>query len=283
MARPLAGMSVRGLRWALGLFFLALAIPTAVLIQQTYSRLQWEAFHQHQLLAEELAARIDQRFATLVAAEEAHPFTDYTFLTVAGDPAANFLQRSPLSAYPPEPAVPGLLGYFQVDAAGAFSTPLLPAPGTDTTRVGIPAEELAARQTLAARIQRVLGENRLVRRPEREPAMPPARLAEDEAASAPVMAESAPPASSEGAGQALFDSLNRAPELRSKRAAGSLGKLEDLQLAPQLRQSAAQEERKALPEPRLARKEQSALPETLIAGRSAAPAAPSPAESPRPE
>ena len=33
--------------WLL-LFFLALAVPTAVLVRQAYSQLKWEAFHQHQ-------------------------------------------------------------------------------------------------------------------------------------------------------------------------------------------------------------------------------------------
>ena len=36
------------------------------------------------------------------------------------------MQRSPLSAFPVESAVPGVIGYFQVDAAGTLTTPLLP-------------------------------------------------------------------------------------------------------------------------------------------------------------
>src|SRR5688572_28914223 len=109
------------LRLVLLLFLLALAIPTLILIKQAYSQLKWESFHQHRLLAEELAVRIDRRLHELIAAEEARAFTDYAFLVVAGDPAANFLQRSPLSAYPPAEDMPGLVGYFQIDADEAFS------------------------------------------------------------------------------------------------------------------------------------------------------------------
>jgi len=51
------------LRNLLLLFFLALAIPTAVLIGQAYSQLKWEAFHQYRGLAEELTTRIYGRLA----------------------------------------------------------------------------------------------------------------------------------------------------------------------------------------------------------------------------
>ena len=49
------------LRLLLAVFFLALAIPTALLIRQAYSQLKWEAFHQYRGLAEELTNRIDAR------------------------------------------------------------------------------------------------------------------------------------------------------------------------------------------------------------------------------
>ncbi len=87
-------------------FFLALAIPTAVLVQQAYSRLKWEAFHQYRLLAQELAVRVDTRLREMVAAEEAHTYADYTFLIVEGAPGAGFLQRSPLSGFPVSALIP---------------------------------------------------------------------------------------------------------------------------------------------------------------------------------
>ena len=121
-----SGSSKDRLRRLLGLFFIALTIPSAILTWQAYSRLQWESFHQYQLLAEELLGRIDRRMRDMIAREEARAFTDYRFLVVEGAPAANYLQRSPLSGFPVRSDIPGLLGYFQVDADGRFTTPLLP-------------------------------------------------------------------------------------------------------------------------------------------------------------
>jgi len=119
------------LRLLLTVFFLALAIPTALLIRQAYSQLKWEAFHQYRGLAEELTNRIDARLVDMINFADASSFTDYTFLVVTGDPDVNVLQRSPLSTYPVSVDPPGLLGYFQVDTGGAFSSPLLPGEGSD--------------------------------------------------------------------------------------------------------------------------------------------------------
>jgi signal transduction histidine kinase len=152
------------LRLVLLLFLLALGIPTLVLIKQAYSQLKWEAFHQHRLLAEELAVRIDRRLNELITAEEARTFADYTFLVVAGDPAANFLQRSPLSAYPPAAVIPGMVGYFQIDADEVFSTPLLPPSDAQASAYGIDAQQLAERKALRGRIRQILSENRLVQK-----------------------------------------------------------------------------------------------------------------------
>ncbi len=151
------------LRNLLTLFFLALAIPTAVLVWQAYDQLKWEAFHQHRGLAEELTNRIDTRLADLIATADAHSFADYAFLVVTGNPSANFVQRSPLSNYPVTEDLPGVLGYFQVDTDGAFTTPLLPEAGTDPQQLGIDQEEYNNRLTLVQLIQAVLAENRLVR------------------------------------------------------------------------------------------------------------------------
>ena len=85
--------------------------------------MQFESFYQYQSLAAELTARIDRRAAELFAAEDAKSFVDFGFLIV-GD--GNLVQRSPLSSFPVESDLTGLVSYFQVDADGSFSTPLLP-------------------------------------------------------------------------------------------------------------------------------------------------------------
>lgn len=162
------------LRNLLLLFFLALAVPTAVLIGQAYSQLKWEAFHQYRVLAEELTHRIDDRMIDLVNTADARSFTDYTFLVVAGDPSANLVQRSVLSSYPVDGDLPGTLGYFQVGSDGAFSTPILPPAGSAPEELGISNAEFESRSRLAQELQMVLADNRLVK------SKPPARRSQDE-------------------------------------------------------------------------------------------------------
>jgi signal transduction histidine kinase len=156
------------LRRLLGLFFIALTIPSAILTWQAYSRLQWESFHQYQLLAEELLGRIDRRMRDMVTREERRAFTDYRFLVVEGAPVANYLQRSPLSGFPVSSDIPGLLGYFQIDADGRFTTPLLPNdPKVSALAYGITDVELGQRQALRERLLQILSQERLVaERPE---------------------------------------------------------------------------------------------------------------------
>jgi two-component system, OmpR family, phosphate regulon sensor histidine kinase PhoR len=144
-------------------FFFALAVPAGILIAQAYSQLKWQAFRSTQVGAEELAARIDAALRAAVATEDARSFGAYSFLVVAGDAAANFVQRSPLSTFPVESAVPGVLGYFQVDAASRLTTPLLPEAGVTAASYGIAAAEEAARAQRVAELQDLLARNQLVR------------------------------------------------------------------------------------------------------------------------
>jgi signal transduction histidine kinase len=275
-----AGLDRGRLRWLLGLFFLALAVPTAVLVRQAHVQLKWESFHQHRGLAEELAARIDIRIARLIEAEEARSFSDYAFLVVAGDPAANFVQRSPLSDYPVKSAIPGLVGYFQVDAQGIFSTPALPPPKVEPAIYGMSRQELDQRLAWQARIFDILGRNRLVQghkedaaRDRPVPAPAPARLQQNEEAPRKKEAITAEPAGEKGTApaapveqqvpaQAAFDELSKIPgigKLKTKQGvAGTLGRVEDLKLAGSA-ESAAKSP--TAMEKRGGRKERGALPE----------------------
>ncbi len=126
MRRTLNNLNKNRLRLILGIFFIALTLPTITLVYQAYSQMKWETFRQHQILAEELALRIDSQFRRLIQKEEARPFTEYSFLNIAGDVKSNFLQRSSLAEFPVSNDIPGLIGHFQVDDHGDFTTPLLP-------------------------------------------------------------------------------------------------------------------------------------------------------------
>jgi hypothetical protein len=136
----------RRLRLLIALLFVTLAVPTAVVIWQAWGQLKWEAYYQHRGMAEELTARIDAELGERIRVAEARSFGDFSFLVVSGDPAANFLQRSPLAEYPVPQDLPGVIGYFQVDADGSFRTPLLPPAGAAMDKMGIPPEELEQRR-----------------------------------------------------------------------------------------------------------------------------------------
>ncbi len=297
----LAGLHARRLRLWLVLFFLALAVPTTILIYHAYSQLKWEAFHRYRVMAEELSTRIDRRINELVNTEEARAFADYAFLVVAGDPSASFVQRSPLSAYPAASAVPGLIGYFQVDAGGEFSTPLLPEAGVQPSSYGITGRELEQRRSLQQRIHQILAENRLVeirrsRAPNagaaasyvQAPATETAEreqlessLDEDPGARAASLEEAAPE-------QAAFDRLSEEREKKAAQkstVARALGRVEDLKLDPRYQRESRDDLSDSASRPgslprdkRSLRKERSAMPEQRAEASGTAPSAQAPAE-----
>jgi signal transduction histidine kinase len=274
------------LRWWLLWFFFALTIPTVVLVQQSYSRLKWETYHQHQVMADELTTRINGHFLRLINAEEQRPFTDYSFLNLAGVPTANFLQRSPLSKFPVASDIPGVIGYFQVDAAGKLMTPLLPDEIDKAVSLGIAKTELSARRILQDRIQQILGENRLVSKQnvaggkQDESAKSTgagradAGLATAENDINPIVDKvvskknEAPTTSYAIEGQAAFDELRKTAPKKSI-AENKLGRLEDLKLkqsyspAVAEKNSVEKEQTVAAQMQKKMRTEQIALPEAL--------------------
>jgi len=146
-------------RWLL-VFFLALLLPAALLIYQSYSQLKWETFYQYQKMAAELSERIDNRLARLIADEDKRPFTDYAYSTKTGDVSNALVLRSPLSNYPIASDIPGVLGYFQVDDQGQLVTPLVPVDSFNGA--GLSAQELDQRTVVKNQMQQILAANRLV-------------------------------------------------------------------------------------------------------------------------
>lgn len=272
----LAGLTPAHLRRWLLLFFLALLIPSGVLIQQSYSQLKWEAFHLYRVQAEELSARINDRLQRLIGMEEQRGFTDYGFLVVTGEARAGFLQPSVLSRYPVAAPLPGVIGYFQVDDAGRFSTPLLPTPADQARRYGISAQELDQRQALHARLQQILNKNQLVQAgtaasTEKRDKVVPGGAVRRPSVSGLASTSDMPRADSIDQPQAAFDALNRAQskgQLANKAGISQpRSRVEDLRLDRRFEAQLAEEQAQAplekklkLSAPRTARKEQSLLP-----------------------
>ena len=154
------GYDRKRLRWLLGGLCLALVLPTAAVIWQAYDRLQFEAWYQYRNQAEQLARQIDSSLQDRVAAAEARSFADFSFISATT--TSNVLQRSPLSAYPVRQDIPGVLGHFQLDPAGRFSTPLVPTEDGVPEQYGLTSEEFGLREESAAQLRQILTDNALV-------------------------------------------------------------------------------------------------------------------------
>jgi len=163
-------LSKQQLRFFLLVLFLVIATPATVLSVRAYDQLKWESFYRYRMIAEEVAARIDQQWIQYIAKEEQRSFADYRFLIVANGlnsrsaDGESFLQLSPLAQYPVESAIPGLLGYFEVDSEGVFSSPLLPRDINAVERYGLNTQDVVNRQALEQKLWQILSQNRLVQR-----------------------------------------------------------------------------------------------------------------------
>ena len=237
-------MSIPRLKLLLLILFIALALPSAILVYQAYAQLKWEVFYQHQQLARELTLRIQAQFAELMQREENRSFADYEFLNVAGGDGSTFLQRSPLSEFPLKSDIPGLIGYFQVDAQGQLETPILPK--TNASSYGISSSELRQREDKAISLRDILSQNRLVKKADASEELPAALLQPQKigmleqeerviVAESPASFMSAPAESMELSvqGQMAFDQLkNRKRKDSLKLESSSLvARVEDLDLA----------------------------------------------------
>lgn len=264
MHRTLATWNIKQFRLVLLLFFLALVIPTLFLILQAYSQLKWEAFHHYRQQAEELVSRIDRKYHELIQIESVRNFTDYTFLNIARDSRSNVLQRSPLAEFPVKSAIPGTIGYFQIDNFGRFTTPMLPPAGTSAidakNNYGISSDEQILRTKAHSKIYQILSANRLVEKQkiqisEQEPPVDRAdsitpdvaSLSEEQntgiSSNRPLLESQIMSSDSMISSQSAFDDLQTINKYRSNSAPQaypkSIGRVEDLKLKKTYSQKSA--------------------------------------------
>lgn len=210
----------RRLRLSLALLFTALTIPTMVVIWQAYDQLKWESWYQYRGRAEAFVNRVDTSIASRIAMAESRNAGDFAFL-VPGTPTT-IPQRSPLSTLPVRQDLPGVIGYFQVNPDGSFSTPLLPDDGVSAADVGLAPDDVEKRRVLANELHRILAGNRLAE--ERRQA------ADDGRRELAAVRSISPEESGYALEQQAFDRLGDAPVANADPAAESL---EESSLAPQ--------------------------------------------------
>lgn len=154
--------SLSRLRWALVGFVLSLGAPALVLVYYSLSELKWETYHQQRTLAIELTDRINFKIYHWIQVEEQRAYSDYQFLVVSGNPAANYFQPSPLANPASIENLPGTIGFFQVDSDGHFSSPSLPSTLAEAEVYGITEEEFELRNHVRERMLQILVENSLL-------------------------------------------------------------------------------------------------------------------------
>ena len=223
-------LTLKQLRLLLASFFVAIITPTGVLIYQAYDQIKWEAFHQQQRQAQELVTRIDQAYRQHIDAESARAFTDYTFLNIVGNKQSNLIQRSPLSQFPLNNKLKGVMGYFQIDHKGQFTTPLLPYD-RNTQALGLSKEEYAQRLAVQDIVFNVLHQNDLLKSKPSLSASSPAPIPQKEGTTT-ALADSLS-SSKQLLSQESFDNLvskKSASPKKKPRPQKNLGKLDDLNL-----------------------------------------------------
>ncbi|MGI9323897.1 MAG: sensor histidine kinase [Pseudomonadales bacterium] len=140
------------LRWLLLGLLLALLLPTSILAIRAYSQLGYESLYRYRLSAENVAQAIESQVSQLLAVEAARGVEQFEFYLPQGGQAGAERRRSPLAELSDVNALPGTLGYFQVDAQGRFSTPLLPDAAADLQGLS-----LAERQERTRRQEQITG------------------------------------------------------------------------------------------------------------------------------
>ncbi len=142
---------MKRLRIYFAAFFLLLAIPLGLLLGRTYNNLEQEAFYFYRKEAERVLRDVGEGLLRDLRREEDRPYTQYRYIHVADDPVPeqSGLNLSPLSAFPVQSGIPGILGYFQVDPGGSFHTPLLPE---DSVHTNLSVPRRLERQALHAKL-----------------------------------------------------------------------------------------------------------------------------------
>ena len=113
-------------------------------------------FHQYRATAEQLTERIAGDIHRLIEVEEQRSFSEYSYFAASRDGAVNYVQQSPLAAFPVVENTPGVVGYFQVDSQGRLSSPVAPELGVNYVEHGISEGECLERIGLHKHLREIM-------------------------------------------------------------------------------------------------------------------------------
>lgn len=151
----------RRLALVLIIFFGATVVPLYLLLGRVEDQLQMQAYFEQRSAIEDLFKQANKRMQELLVTEDRRPFAEYSFINIAGNKLVQQmgLSFSPLSQYPPDSSIPGIVGYFQIDPDGSFHSPVLPELNIGQNappELGLSKEELRLRQELKTRLEAIV-------------------------------------------------------------------------------------------------------------------------------
>jgi signal transduction histidine kinase len=121
LSQRMQNHSVKGVKaigWLFIAFYLALILPCGYLVWTAYDQLKWESFHQTRQNALVLSQTISRPVVDWIERESERSILDYFYQSEQG--------QSAIAQQPLPRADNSLVGYFQIDSSGQFSTPWLP-------------------------------------------------------------------------------------------------------------------------------------------------------------
>ena len=135
------------------LFFIAITIPSGVLIWRVWQQLETES----QLFATEKAASliqiVNKKIAANIETENNRSFLHYRFIISTRMGSEEKITLSPLSEYPTKSAFSGLVGYFQIDPDSSIHTPLVPEGPLANLEFPYRQERLSTKQKIETLIR----------------------------------------------------------------------------------------------------------------------------------
>lgn len=110
----------------LGIFFVALAIPIAVLLNRSFDQLQSERLLATKDRADLILQSLNRTLQLDLQSESERSYSEYRYLRAIPVLGGEEVALSPLAEFPAKTRFQGLLGHFQIEPDGQVRSPFVP-------------------------------------------------------------------------------------------------------------------------------------------------------------
>jgi len=159
--RHIVPTHTKRLRLFTAICIIAILLPVVLLVVHSVRTLYKESLLDRKSESLAFQALINREISELIKQESNRPIEHYWFFNVLGNSLNNSknVSYSPLAETTPKTNIPGLFGYFQIDHAGNFETPILPSTDPYTLKFQSKAfniNEIKSRMILRDQILEIL-------------------------------------------------------------------------------------------------------------------------------